>query len=111
MANIYLSFSLIKRCEGSSEEIIKIWDEYDSYRDFSEQALEEFYINESHGKEFSIVRSNGKMNAYIEGQKWFNLTKTEYWKSDIKSGELKKEELYGGNIPDWFLDKVLKDVE
>lgn len=111
MANVYLSFSLSKRCEDAPQRIVDIWNEYDSHRDSSEEALEEFYINESHGKNFSIIRNNGKINAYMEGQKWFNLTKTEYWKPDIKSGELTKEELYDGDIPDWFLDKVLKDVE
>lgn len=110
IAEVYATFSKIKRYKDAPNDIIKIWDEYDSYRDYSEEALNEFFLKESYGEDFSIKRENGKINGYVEGQQWFNLTKTEYWKPDIKSKELKKEKLYNNEIPEWFLDKVIKDL-
>lgn len=112
IAEVYASFSRIRRVDNAPKRWIELWDEYDSYRDFSEGALEEFFRKESYGEGFPITlrRENGKINGYIEGQKWFNLTKTKYWIPDIKSGELIIKDLYQSDIPDWFLNKVLKNM-
>ncbi len=109
MADVYALFSKIKRVENAPEDIIKIWNDYDSYRDFSEEALEEFFRYVSLGEDFPLIRNNNKINGFREGQKNFNLTRTEYWIPDIINRELFKEDLYNSEIPNWFLDKVLKN--
>ena len=110
MAEIYKKFSLIKRHPDALYSTIKVWDEYDSYRDFSDEAKVEAYLKESEGIDSPIRRANGLINGYIEGKQWMDLTITEYWLPDIKSGELRAFELYlEEDLPKWFLDKVLPE--
>lgn len=110
MAEVYKHFSKIQRCSDAPTRVIKIWDEYDSFRDFSEEALEEAYRKETFGEDFDVRRENGKINGYIEGKQKMDLTITDYWLPDLKEGKtLFKHELYEDeNLPDWFLDRVLK---
>ena len=111
ISEIYKKFSKIKRIDNAPKELIIIWDEYDSHRDYSDEALEEAFRKESLGEDFNIIRSNAKINGYIEGKQWMDLTLTEYWIPDILSGELPIGSLYNEDLPDSFLDKVLKNVK
>lgn len=112
MAEIYKRFSFMDGGEHTylaDETVKKIWDSYNSYRDFSEEALREAYEKETYGKSFGIIRENGKINGYIEGKQWMDLTITEYWIPDLLEGKtLFAFELYQ-DFPTWFLDKVLSE--
>jgi len=71
--------------------------------DYSEQSMLELYLSESYGD--VICNPN---NGYHVGKKWCNVT-IKMWKDDLKSGILFRQELYNDpELPDWFLDKVLK---
>jgi len=89
-------------------KIKKIWDEYNSYRDYSEEAMLEAFDKESYGTRHSIRRNNGKINGYIEGKQWMDLTITEYWLPDLENRELFAAELYQ-DFPRWFLIRVLPE--
>jgi hypothetical protein len=87
MSNIYRHFS-------------KDWQ---SILDYSEESLLELYISESYG-DVDCKDNNG---FYI-GKKMLNVT-VAMWKEDITKGLLLKYELYDDpNLPDWWLNKVLK---
>jgi hypothetical protein len=96
----------MKTVEGMSEHSTGIIEEYNSYRDISEEAMEEAYARETYGESFNIVRPNGKVNAYIEGKQWMDLTITEYWLPDIKEGTLLVGELLE-DFPKEFIEKVI----
>jgi len=65
----------------------------------------EMFLYESFG-EGNPTNSNG----YFLGKKWMDVN-IEMWREDIEQGFLFKQELYDSpNIPNWWLDKVLKDV-
>jgi hypothetical protein len=71
--------------------------------DYSEESMLELYHSESYGN--VICNPN---NGYYVGKKWCNVV-IKMWKEDIESGILFKHELYSDpDLPDWFLDKVLK---
>ena len=106
MAQIYTKFSKILRTPTDDSYLVNIWDTYDSYRDYSEEALLEAFERESYGKNFSIVRDNGKINGYIEGKQWMDLTITEYWKPDLEIRELFIGELLEQYSKE-FLTKIL----
>ena len=108
MAEIYKSFSQIKRVEDAPKELIKIWNEYDAYRDYSDEAMFEAYEKESLGKDYPIVRNNRLINGYIEGKKLMDLTITDYWIPDILNKECYVFELYQ-EFPKWFIDKVIPE--
>lgn len=108
MAPIYLRFSLQGVKEGMSEHSRKTLEEYNSYRDTSEEAMYEAFARESFGEKFDVLRSNGKINAYIEGKQWMDLTMTEYWLPDLRTKSIFAWELYL-DFPKWFLDKVLPE--
>lgn len=109
MAEIYKRFSQMKRVPDASPEHIKIWDSYDADRDFSEEAMLEAFERESVGAKHSITRSNGKINGYIEGKQWMDLTLTEYWLPDVAEHKtLSAFELYQ-DFPHWFLARVLPE--
>lgn len=112
IAEIYKRFSFMDGGEYAylaDERTKKIWDEYNSHRDFSEEAMEEAYRRESLGEKFDIIRPNGKINGYIEGKQWMDLTITEYWLPDIEERKtLFAFELYQ-DFPHWFLTKVLPE--
>jgi len=73
--------------------------------DYSEESLLELYISESYG-DVDCKPTNG---FYI-GKKYLNLT-VAMWKEDIRKHLLLKSELYDDpNLPDWWLDKVLKTL-
>jgi len=70
--------------------------------DYSEESMLELYYSESYGD--SVSDNNG---FYI-GKKWLNVF-VDMWKEDLKKGFLFKFELYEDpDLPDWWLDKVLK---
>ena len=70
--------------------------------DYSEESMLELYYSESYGDECSYD------NGFYIGKKYLNLT-VAMWKEDISKGYLFKNELYEDyNLPDWWLDKVLK---
>lgn len=112
MAEIYKRFSYMDG--GEYDELVslehrKIWDEYNLQRDFSEDAMLEAFERESIGKKHNIIRENGKINGYIEGKQWMDLTLTEYWLPDIEErNTLFAFELYY-DFPHWFLIKVLSE--
>lgn len=113
MAEIYKLFSFMDGGiykDLASPEAQKAWDNYNSFRDYSQEAMEEAYRRESFGESFDIRRENGLINGYIEGKQWMDLTITEYWIPDLKEGKtLFKEDLYSDpRFPHWFLDKVLQ---
>jgi hypothetical protein len=108
MAEIYKRFSQIKRAAKPSSEHLEVWDEYDSFRDFSDEAMVEAFEKESFGTKHSIVRSNGKINGYIEGKQWMDLTITEYWLPDLENRELLAFQLYQ-SFPHWFLIRILPE--
>ena len=43
----------------------------------------------------------------LKVSKWMDLTITEYWLPDLENRELFMADLYDGDLPGWFLDKVL----
>jgi len=112
MAEIYKSFSYMDG--GEYHDLMapfhqKTWDEYNSHRDFSEEAMQEAYEKESVGIKHDIIRSNGKINGYIEGKQWMDLTITEYWLPDIEEKKtMFPFELYI-DFPKWFVDKILPE--
>ena len=72
--------------------------------DFSEKSLIEMYNNESYGSSLNKTK-----NGYYIGKMWMGVT-ISMWKEDIKKGYLGKKELYDDpNLPNWWLDKVLKE--
>lgn len=78
--------------------------DYKDFCDFSDESLIELFNSESYGTE---VKSN---NGFYVGKKWLNVT-VKMWKEDIEAGLLYKHELYADpNLPDWWLDNVLKNV-
>jgi len=112
MAEIYKKFSFIdggsyNHLAGQQQQ--DIWDEYNSYRDFSDEALVEAFERESLGIKHGIIRANGKINGFIEGKQWMDLTITEYWLPDLEEGiTLFAYELYQ-DFPKWFLDRILPE--
>lgn len=71
--------------------------------DFSDGAMIELYNHESYGTEISST------NGFLVGKKWLNVT-VAMWKEDIRDRQLWKSELYEDeNLPDWWLDSVLKN--
>ena len=110
MAEIYKRFSLIGRHDNALDTTIKNWDNYDSYRDFSDEAAKIAFEVESLGgdSDLYIRLPNGKINGYIEGKKKFNLTVTAYWLPDLKTGELNALELYE-DYPKWLIDKTIPE--
>ncbi len=109
MSELYSRFSLIKRVPDAPVELITIWDRYDADRDLSEDAMLEAYERESTGKKHSIRRSKGKINGYIEGKQWMDLTLAEYWLPDLEERKtLFASDLYQ-DFPPWFLSKVLPE--
>jgi hypothetical protein len=110
MAEIYKRFSFM---DGGiyqdlvNPEMQKIFDKYNSDRDYSDEAMLEAFERESTGKKHDIIRANGKINGYIEGKQWMDLTITEYWLPDLEERKtLFAYELYQ-EFPHWFLIKVL----
>jgi hypothetical protein len=109
MADIYKRFSIIRRFDGASQTLIDIWDRYDADRDYSEDAMLEAYRRESFGDRIDIRRANGKINGYIEGKQWMDLTITEYWLPDLDGHKiLFASELYN-DLPQTFLNRVLPE--
>jgi len=112
IAEIYKTFSFMSRGNLqhlAASEIQKTWDDYNSHRDFSNEAMEEAFRKESFGEKFNILRENGKINGYIEGKQWMDLTITEYWLPDLKEHKtFFAFELYK-DFPHWFLIKVLPE--
>jgi hypothetical protein len=108
MAEIYKQFSQMKRVPDAPPEHIKTWNSYDADRDFSEEAMLEAFEKESYGTSHPIRRNNGKINGYIEGKQWMDLTITEYWLPDLENKELFAAELYQ-DFPRWFLIKVIPE--
>jgi hypothetical protein len=79
-------------------------DDLKNFLDFSDDKLRECYIVESCGGRCSDT------NGYAIGKKLLNIT-VSMWKEDLKSGVLKKSELYQDTkFPRWWLDSVLKDM-
>ena len=73
--------------------------------DYSEDSMLELFLSESYGD----VSCN-QLNGYYIGKKMLNVT-VAMWKEDIKYGTLFKCELYDDpDLPDWWLDKVLKNI-
>jgi len=73
--------------------------------DYSEESMLELFLSESYG-DVHCKPSNG----YYIGKKMLNVT-VAMWKEDIERGLLFKRELYDDNdLPDWWLDKVLKNI-
>lgn len=110
MAEIYKRFSFMDGGiyhELVSEETQKIFDKHNTDRDFSDEAMWEAFERESTGKKHDIIRPNGKINGYIEGKQWMDLTITEYWLPDLEEHKtLFAYELYQ-EFPHRFLIKVL----
>jgi hypothetical protein len=69
--------------------------------DFSDEAMGEMFVAESHG---GIV---SQLNGFSHGKKWLNVT-VAMWKDDIKNWTLFKEDLYDDKFPHWWLDSVFK---
>lgn len=69
--------------------------------DFSDEALEEFYLNESRG--LGTVKPN---NGYTIGNKWINVV-VEMWLEDMFITLLPHELYNDPNLPNWWLDKVI----
>lgn len=70
--------------------------------DFSEEAMLEQFLSESHGTDVSDT------NGFALGKKWSDVT-VKMWKAAIAEQTLCKIELYNDpNLPDWWLDKVMK---
>lgn len=105
MAEIYKRFSQIRRIETDSQYLIDIWDKYDADRDFSKEAATLAYRKESLGEPCDIRMPSGKINGYIEGKQWMDLTLTEYWIPDVQSREILEGDLLE-DFPEWFIDKV-----
>lgn len=77
--------------------------------DFSEQAMLDMFLWETHGKgrlKISLFNKN-VINGFAIGKHWMDVT-IAMWNEDIKSGLLRKHELYD-EYPDWdwWLNKVL----
>ena len=73
--------------------------------DYSEESLLDLYQSESYG-DVDCKEDNG----FYVGKKWLNVF-VDMYKEDIKKGFLFKCELYDDpDLPDWWLDKVLKGV-
>ena len=80
--------------------------EWEHICDYSDESMMEMFLYESFG-EGNPDNSNG----YYLGKKWMDVG-IEMWREDIEKGLLFKWELYDSpDLPDWWLDKVLKDVE
>jgi len=59
-------------------------------------------------KKFRSGDSVSDNNGFYIGKKWLNVF-VDMWKEDLKKGFLFKFELYEDpDLPDWWLDKVLK---
>lgn len=107
MAEIYKYFSQFKVRPDSPPEHLKIAEQYNADRDYSDETMEEAFRRESFGERFDIIRDNGKINGYIEGKQNMDLTLTEYWLPDLEERKtLFAFELYQ-DFPHWFLIKVL----
>lgn len=73
--------------------------------DYSEESMLELFLSESYGD--VTCKSN---NGFYVGKKQLNLT-VSMWKEDLDKGLLFKSELYADpNLPDHWLDKVLKKL-
>jgi len=73
--------------------------------DYSDESMLELYLSESYG-DVDCKPTNG----YFIGKRWLNVT-VAMWKEDIEKGYLTKHELYSDDdLPDWWLDKILKDI-
>ena len=56
------------------------------------------------------INTGKKYNGYFVGKRWVDLT-VSMWKEDIEKRLLFKSELYDDpTLPNWFLNKVLKNM-
>lgn len=73
--------------------------------DYSDNSMLELFLSESYG-DVSCKPDNG----YYVGKKMLNVN-VAMWKEDIEKGLLFKFELYNDSgLPNWWLDKVLKNI-
>jgi len=97
----------VTRAYRKMANIYKLFCDYPE-ADLSEKALEEAFIFESTGN--GIVNNSifgGKVNGYLLGKKWLNVT-VAMWREDIKKGLFAVREFYNDKFPKWWLDKVFK---
>lgn len=72
---------------------------------FDEEAAVELFNHESYGKPLT------PLNGYALGKKWMDVF-LAMWRQDIEEGNLFKFELYtSGEFPEWWLDKVLENMQ
>ncbi len=77
--------------------------DHKKYLDYSDESMLELYYSESYGDKCS------ELNGFYHGKKLLNIS-VAMWKEDIYNGLLRKYELYDDpDLPDWWLDKVLKN--
>lgn len=87
----------------------------EDYLDFSEESAIRAYLWETRGEgNFkSNLFNNDVKNGYVIGKHWMDVT-VGMWLQDIRSGWLKKSELYEEEELKpfhWWLDKVLKRLK
>jgi hypothetical protein len=102
----------------TAKRISKNWLKYqpiyrlfsEDHFDFSDEAALDAYLWETRGQgNHKLGVCENKTNGYVVGKHWMDVT-IRMWREDIKSGVLKKEELY--QDPEfkeyhWWLDKML----
>lgn len=76
--------------------------------DYSDEAAREEFEYETFGRGDlkSSLFSRDRYNGFAVGKHWMDVT-VQMWLEDIPRGLLKREELYDGTFPEWWLDRVL----
>ena len=78
--------------------------DYEKILDYSDESMLQLYYSESYGDQCN------PLNGFFVGKRLLNVT-LAMWKEDIERGLLRKIELYNDpDIPDWWLDKVLRKL-
>ena len=73
----------------------------------SDQAIIDAYNGESYGSPAKTELLK-KKNGYYIGKQWMGVI-VSMWKEDLEKGILRRQELYDDpDLPDWWLDQVLK---
>lgn len=70
--------------------------------DFSDEALQAAYLHETFGHPLPVTE---KLNGYVQGKKWLDVT-VAMWKEDIFCGGLFVKELLDDGYPEKFLRSV-----